>query len=93
MAPARPSTTTGTIEATAGTLTIHDAVNNAGTLKANGGTLVVDGDVSGAGTATIDAGGTLDLGGTDTQAVTFDGLGTLLSLRLLRILPVRSVVL
>jgi hypothetical protein len=65
------------LESTGGTLTIHDAVDNAGTLEANGGTLVIDGDISGAGSATISGGGTLDLGGADAQAITFEGAGTL----------------
>ena len=71
-------TNAGLFEATnGGVLTIDDRVANSGTLAANGGVIQVMGEVTGSGAAMISGGGTLELGGTNAQTVTFIGLGTL----------------
>ena len=59
------------------TIDAASTFSNNGTISANGGTLVVDDDISGTGSATISGGGTLELGGADSQTVTFNGAGTL----------------
>ena len=72
----------GTIDAQGGTLTIDtgDTVTNAGALEANGGTLKILDAVTGAGSATVAGGGTLELGSTDAETVTFSGAGDTLAL-------------
>ncbi len=71
-------TNAGLFEATnGGVFTIDDRFANSGTLAANGGVIQVMGAVTGSGAAMISGGGTLELGGTNAQTVTFIGLGTL----------------
>jgi hypothetical protein len=73
-------TNSGTLEATgAGGMTVSSALTNNGTLKANGGTLDVTAAVSGTGSATI-VSGTLQLGSTFNQNVTFSSTSGVLDL-------------
>ena len=68
----------GMVTAQGGTLTIDAAVTNDGTMTAaNGATLDLAGQVSGTGSTVIDAGGTAVVGALDSQAITYNGVGTL----------------
>ena len=69
----------GTFEATdGGTLRIvNSALDNEGSIVADGGTVFVGGPVTGGGSATIEHNGTLELGSTDLQTVTFNDASTL----------------
>ena len=68
----------GTVTAQGGTLTIDAAVTNDGTMTAaSGATLDLAGQVSGTGSTVIDAGGTAVVGALDSQAITYNGVGTL----------------
>ncbi len=69
----------GTIEATdGGTLRIvNSTLDNEGSIVADGGTVFVGGPVTGGGSATIEDNGTLELGSTDAQTVTFNDASTL----------------
>ena len=58
------------------TLTIDDGLSNTNSIITNGGTIVLDGAVTGNGSSTIQ-GGTLEIGSTDAEAVSFNGSGTL----------------
>ena len=53
---------------------------NNGTIGANGGSVVINANITGTGSATIGAGGSLTLGGSDAQAIDFTGAGATLSL-------------
>jgi hypothetical protein len=68
----------GTIEAeSGGIVTVTTALANNGILIADDGKIVIAGAVSGSGSATIEGGGSIELGGTDVQALKFDGAGSL----------------
>ena len=68
----------GNITAQGGTLTIDAAVTNDGTMTAASGAILdLAGQVSGTGSTVIDAGGTAVVGALDSQAITYDGVGTL----------------
>ncbi len=71
----------GNITAEGGTLKILASVDNAGTMTADSGAILnlagAVSDTSGTGSTVIDAGGTVEIGAFDQQAVTFDGVGTL----------------
>ncbi len=68
----------GNITAQGGTLNILASVVNDGMMiAANGAILNLAGAVSGAGSTLIDAGSTVMVGALDSQAVTFNGVGTL----------------
>ena len=67
---------TGTIKATAGSVSIQEAIVNAGVLSVTGGTLTLDKAVTGAGVAKI-SGGTLFAESTFTENVTFGAKGKL----------------
>ena len=58
------------------TLTIDDSLSNTNSIITNGGTIVLAGAVTGNGSSTIQ-GGTLEIGSTDAEAVSFNGSGTL----------------
>lgn len=57
--------------------TIENGIANAGTVEANGGTLDIAGAIAGTGKLIIDAAATLELGGTTTEEVDYNGVGTL----------------
>ena len=68
----------GTVTAQGGTLTIDAAVTSDGTMTAaSGATLDLAGQVSGTGSTVIDAGGTAVVGALNSQAITYNGVGTL----------------
>ena len=68
----------GNITAQGGTLTIDAAVTNDGTMTAASGAILdLAGQVSGTGSTVIDAGGTAVVGALNSQAITYDGVGTL----------------
>ena len=72
----------GLIEALdGGTVTISEisgaSFNNPGTIEANGGLVAVETAITGAGSAIITGGGTLEIGSSDAQTVTFADASTL----------------
>ncbi len=76
-------TNAGLFEATSGgILQIDDTIANSGSILADGGTVVVAGTVTAnndtSGSATIEASGTLEIGATDAQVITFNGAGMLI---------------
>ena len=58
-----------------GTASISGIITNTGAIEVNTGTLTLFGSLSGAGSVTIDAGATLDVQGTVSQTITFNGDG------------------
>ncbi len=58
-----------------GTASISGTITNTGAIEVNTGTLTLFGSLSGAGSVTIDAGATLDVQGTVSQTITFNGDG------------------
>jgi hypothetical protein len=57
--------------------TINGSVGDAGTIEANRGALDITGPITGTSRLVIDAAATLELGGTTTEAVAFNGVSTL----------------
>ncbi len=72
-----PFDNAGTLESGVGaTLTIDDSLSNTSLINTNGGAIILAGAVTGNGSTTIQ-GGTLEVGSTDAEAVSFNGSGTL----------------